>query len=293
MHRICGTAALVASMAVTGAAQAELGAFWNFNNTDNVNPITGAPTSSFFHQVGVNTPFDDGRWDNSNDLLLPVFDGFNNDPGVLIDDAQIDASDPGFNYAGAHLDVSNLTGDNGVSNTSQNNNWLSFQGTTVNGTAGPDPTPFAGGSLAITGSGNNNSYFDVVVTDPTYQIDSISWAQRGTSTGFNLREILVSTDGGATFSLYAQEIGTLSSNWTAEEIDFVNGGSPTGYNSLNTPLAGVDVVRFQLSGASSSNGNNRFDNIAIDVSVIPEPATMILLAAGGALMLVKRRRRTA
>ena len=47
------------------------------------------------------------------------------------------------------------------------------------------------------------------------------------------------------------------------------------------------IIRFTIDGASSTSGNNRFDNIALNGTMIPEPASLALLVLGG--LLLRRR----
>ncbi len=287
-------AATLAFAASTHAAQ--LGAFWSFNNSDDVDPVTGAAQSIFSHQQADNPPFNDGFWNKASDELFPVNDTFNSpNPGTLVDSSQYDGGTNPAGY-GASIDVSDLVGDNGVTNDTQNNNWLSFQGTTTTGPIqGPDPTPFFGGSLAITGSSNNGSTFTVEIDDlfnapagEQWSITRISWAQRGTSTGFNQRNVTAIQRDGTRVD-YATESGTLSSTWTGEYVDFLNGGSS--YTNIGTSLDDVVAIEFELLGTSTTNGNNRFDNIGIEIesSLIPEPASLALFGLGG-LALLRRRR---
>lgn len=290
--------AIVAFAGVANASPPQLGAFWSFNNSDDVDPITGAAQGIFSHQISDNSPFNDGFWDNTTDDLYPVNDTFNSpNPGELVDPSQYDGGTNPAGY-GASIDVSDLVGDNGVTNDTQNNNWLSFQGTSTTGPiVGPDPTPFFGGSLAVTGQSNNGRTFTVEIDElfnapvgEFWEITQISWAQRGTSSGFNQRNITAILEDGTRVA-YETESGTLSSTWTGEFIDFQNGNSS--YDNASTfglsPLSEVVAVEFELLGTSTSNGNNRFDNIGIEVQAVPEPASIALFGLGGLAMLRRRR----
>lgn len=279
--------ALCATVAVAGlatAAQADLLAWWSFNNTANDNDLLNAngdggssPSNQFRHMIDNNDPFDDGFYDDQNGRLFPVADTFNapgGNPGALVAPA---GYDPGVgvpnaaNY-GAYIDVSGLAGDNFTSGT--NDNWGSFGGTSANMPGGS----FAGGSLSVTGSGNNNRSFSIVADLSGWQNISVSWAQRGTSTGYSTREVEVSTDGVNFTSIYA-EAGVLGSSWIVE--------TAAAGNLLDG--ASMAIIRFTLNGASSTNGNNRFDNIVLEGTVIPAPASLALAGLGG-LVAARRRR---
>jgi hypothetical protein len=273
MKRILAIAAIVAFAAT--AAQADLGAWWSFNNSYNYDRGDGYLNGSgYYHTTVQNSPYDDGVWSGpAEDKMGPVFDGYNNtDPGVLVDDAYVDGtiSDGFVGYASAHIDVSNLVGENDGSSAQT---WGSYSGTSTNR---PDGGTFGGGSLAIVGDVNNGSFFDIVITDSLYQVDEVSWAQKGTSTGFNSRAVQYSTDNGLNFTTLAVDTATLD-DWEVKTYDF-------------SAISGVDVVRVAVDGTTSTNGNNRFDNIQLQVSEVPEPATMALLGLGGIAAVIRRRR---
>jgi len=163
----------------------------------------------------------------------------------------------------------------------------SFGGTTVGALAGVD----AGGSLSPQGGSdlgggafaNNGMNIDFSVSTLGFSGITISWAQRGTATGFTSREISFSSDGGANFIVVDTNTGALSSTFTQLTYDM-------------TSVTALDenpnvVFRIVLDGATGSTGNNRFDNILITAAV-PEPSTSALLlgALGLAFVLYRRRR---
>lgn len=271
-------AVAVAGLAVSANGQ-ELLSWWSFNNTNNDSDLINAngndnARANFGHSFDNNDPYDDGFYDQASGRLYGVGDTFNGDPGALVGAA---ARDPGVGFVdasayGAWIDINGLNGDNFASGTSDN--WGSFSGT---GTNRPGTGTFAGGSLVMTGSGNNGSFFDIVADLSGWQDIEVSWANRGTSTGFSERVVLVSTDG-VNFTNIYQDLGALSSSWSVELADagsLLDGASNA-------------IIRFGISGASSTNGNNRFDNIQLRGSAIPAPASIALLGLGG---LVATRRR--
>ncbi len=133
----------------------------------------------------------------------------------------------------------------------------SFGGTTVNALDGFE----GGGSLSPQGcadTANNGMYIELAVSTVGYQAPVISWAQRGTASGFDSRQFAWSDDGGDSFTGVGSDEGTLGSSWVLAEYDLA------GIDSL---ADNPDVVfRITLDGASGATGNNRFDNIRIDAA---------------------------
>ncbi|RUO25479.1 nuclease [Aliidiomarina minuta] len=132
--------------------------------------------------------------------------------------------------------------------------WLqSFAGSTANAVSGFP----AGGSLSIQGATNNtNNGVSVVLRVDTreYQDIQVSWAQRGTGTGFDSRQFSWSTDG-ASYNLVDVDEGSLGSSWQVQSYDL------SSVSAINDNP--VVYFRITLDGASSANGNNRLDNIRV------------------------------
>lgn len=171
----------------------------------------------------------------------------------------------------------NLSGTNGsADSTNPSNNFGSYTGTTLNAQG----DAVAGGSLAILGTANNERYF-VIQLDDAITGATLSYATRGTSTGANTHTLHYSTDGGQTWTFLESHEAEQTYNWVIHTVAlgeiFANSSGPE-----------KNLLRMTLTGATSGNGNNRFDNILITGEIVPEPVTLALLALG--LPLICRRR---
>jgi hypothetical protein len=156
----------------------------------------------------------------------------------------------------------------------------SFAGSTVNA----QPAIVAGGSFSPEGSQNNGMSFILEVSTLGYEDILLSWAQRGTSTGFTSRELSYSTDG-VNYTVFGTDSGALGATYLVKSFDL---SSITAID--NKPTVYLSV---KLAGATSGNGNNRFDNLTVEgTPAIPEPGTAVLamlsLAAAGAVTMRSR-----
>lgn len=242
---------VVGSSAVEAAT---LQAWWSFNNTTNVG------TSLFEFNETENT-FRDGVYDSVNGRLYPVHN-------TAADGELITPGAGGGFLSPAYIDVSGLFGTNGGV---ESQNWGSYSGTGVNRPSGT----FAGGSLSIVGDENNGRSITVVFGDLYEDLD-LSVAARGTSTGFTSRTFeYLDANGDWVTYLTPLSSGALGSSFLAFDI---------------SPAAGVQAsaIRITFDGASSNTGNNRLDNLQFNGTLVPEPASLGLLAVGG-LMLLRRR----
>lgn len=151
----------------------------------------------------------------------------------------------------------------------------------------------AGNGSQYSFSSNNwgiGDYYEARLSTLGYSDIQLSWDQARSSTGPSSFELILSTDGGVSFSLVT--------NYTV--LQSGGGGAPgtwssTTYNPLYTTtlsVAGADnqalvIFRFRaVSAASAATGSNRIDNVVI--SSIPTPGALALLGLAG---LAARRRR--
>lgn len=134
----------------------------------------------------------------------------------------------------------------------------SFTGTTDN--AQPDVA--SGGSLSPQGGTDTDGVFSnngmsilLSVSTSGFEDITISWSQRGTSTGFQSRELLYSTNG-VDFTSFGSDTGILGSSFATISYDL----------SAVSAIEDASSVTFaiKLDGAIGSTGNNRFDNITIE-----------------------------
>jgi hypothetical protein len=129
-------------------------------------------------------------------------------------------------------------------------------------------------SLGIHRSGASQLYIDVPFFSATgiYDITSVSFAIAANGNGYAFVSLLISSDGGATFT----QIGATQAvpNGPGTILTF---SIPSG-TTLGDPTT---VLRLAFTGGQS-NGldlQNQIDNIQINGTVVPEPATV----AGGLL----------
>ena len=131
-------------------------------------------------------------------------------------------------------------------------NATSYAGNTLNAAFGDA----AGGSFApVAGTGTVNNGEELVLAVDTTDRENIvmSYATRGTATGFSSQTIYYSLNGGTNYILFDTLNGMNVTTWTVQTLDF---SAITGAN--DNPNFMVKIV---LDGATSDSGNNRFDNI--------------------------------
>lgn len=152
----------------------------------------------------------------------------------------------------------------------------SFSGTSTGSIDGN-----SGGSFAFQGAANqsttNNGAQAVFAFDGSLWTDlTFDFARRGTSTGFN--NVIVELFDGTTSLGVIDTLGGATSSWVLSSYDI---------SALNG-VADASIV-FTFDGASSDTGNNRLDNVTINGTAIPSPASFALLGMGG--LVASRRRR--
>ena len=144
-----------------------------------------------------------------------------------------------------------LMGSNG-NPTSQANQWGAYAGDTGNGLSGVP----AGGALAVTGNGNNGSYVTFALPTLGYNNVVLTYDTRSTLTGYSSQD----------WQYYSVSSGSWIDVTTISEprdsafhIETVN--LPAAVNNLSNVNC-----RVLLTGASSTSGNNRFDNVQFNAA---------------------------
>ena len=207
--------------------------------------------------------------------------GIMGDPGVFNSSGSTEVYDPGTTTlapathgvlaSSATIDLSGLSGTMGGID---GDHWGTFGGTLLNVVEG-DST---GGAFAVQGTANNGRSILLTVSTSGYDQIRLSYATRGSSTGFTSQTWHVSSDG-VIFTPVATIDGRNTIDWSVQTLDL----------SAFSELDDQSAVFFRLSfdGAATIQGNNRIDNLRVES--IPEPG-MPLLAVLGLLSLSRRVR---
>jgi hypothetical protein len=127
-----------------------------------------------------------------------------------------------------------------------------FGGSPLNARGGDGP----GGSFSAVGEASNGRSFQLNVSTQGYENLVLTYATRGTASGFDSQRAEFSVDGGSTWTHIGTETGSRATTFYAVTYDL----SP--FEALNNRANAI--LRFTLSGATSTNGNNRFDNITLE-----------------------------
>jgi hypothetical protein len=150
-----------------------------------------------------------------------------------------------------------------------------YSGTDLNSQMGDA----AGQALNLRGYANNGENLTWMVDTTGFSLIDVSFATRGTSTGFNSNQFMYSVDSGISWANFGSPYSP-GSSFALQNFDL------SGIFDLDhNPGVGFRVV---FSGATSSTGNNRIDNLVVtgipsmppDTTPVPEPSTMTLIALG-------------
>jgi hypothetical protein len=156
----------------------------------------------------------------------------------------------------------------------------------------------AGNGSQFSFSSNNWSigdYYEARFSTLGFTDLQLSWDQARSSTGPSTFELIMSVDGGATFTTLLSSYAVLQSG---------GGGSPgtwsTGtYNPIYTSTLALDasaadqgdvILRFRaISAAGGVSGSNRIDNVFVNGSLIPAPGAIACFGLVGILGVRRRR----
>lgn len=129
-------------------------------------------------------------------------------------------------------------------------------------------------SLGINRSGQNQLYMDIPMFSAVgiYNVTSVTFAIGGNGNGYAFASLLVSFDGGATFTQIGATQAIPSGPGTILTFTLPNN------TTINQPAL---ILRLAFTGGQSNGADlqNEFDNIQVNGTVVPEPATV----AGGLL----------
>ena len=212
-----------------------------------------------------------GFWSFNNNNLPGGGFGYLADPSVFPLASETSGSSAAISFGGGLLsDTVVSTGGDTVYQ------WIaSNSGSTINAPEGV----VGGGSLTILGGtdqANNGAYFQIALDMSGLTDLQVSYATRGTSTGFSSQTWSWSTDG-VNFTDFSTVTGTTVTSYFLVELDTLAAldGAATAF------------LRVTFNGATSTNGNNRIDNLTL--SAVPAPGAIALLGVAG--LAGSRRRR--
>ncbi|MFN9077166.1 MAG: hypothetical protein ACK5WD_14240 [bacterium] len=188
-------------------------------------------------------------------------------------------------------------GPNGAGVANQGANFLGSELKAVKALAASTYTSPAGNGSQYAFSANNwspNDYFQAKFSTLGFTDINLGWDQARSSTGPDEFRVLMSVDGGTSFTeLLAYTV-----------LQSGGGGSPgtwssTTYNPLYSYTLALGaaaenqsevILRFQNfeAVASAATGSNRIDNILVTQGPVPAPGALALLGLAG---LAARRRR--
>lgn len=126
-----------------------------------------------------------------------------------------------------------------------------FGGSTVND---PKSSPSNTGALALANQSANGKSIVIKFSMTGYENPVMTYATRGTNTGFNTHTWAYSTDG-VNFTQVKVITGRTNTNFTTQEVDLTD--------EDGVDNAATVYLRVTVTGASNTTGNNRFDNIQI------------------------------
>lgn len=142
-----------------------------------------------------------------------------------------------------------------------------------------------GTALALASSTANGKSMILSFSMLGYEDLVLSFATRGTSTGFNTHVWSWSTDGITYSPLAGNNTAVNTSTFVVKTVDFSS--------EFTLDNASTAYLMLTVSGASNVNGNNRLDNIQLNATpiAVPEPSAMAIVGGFGMLALFMAARR--
>ena len=146
-------------------------------------------------------------------------------------------------------------------------------------------------------------YYQVVFDTSNYSDISFSFDMTRSSTGARTFEIVMSLDGGATFTTMVESFdvlqaglsgsGTTSWNSTTNQAGFTStlglGEAAANASSVMIRIRAL-VDNLNSSGSFTAGGTVRIDNVMVNGTLIPAPGALALLGAAGLIGGTRRRR---
>jgi endonuclease I len=130
-----------------------------------------------------------------------------------------------------------------------------FGGSTINAIS-PDAS---GSSLSLVSNAGNNSFIELQLNLADFGDPIITFATRGTSSGYSSGVWSYSVAGGAFTMISGVNTATTSTTFALATVDL---------SAINAVDGQANVrLRYTLSGASSTTGNNRIDNIQVNATM--------------------------
>lgn len=129
-----------------------------------------------------------------------------------------------------------------------------FGGSTINAIS-PDAS---GASLSLTSNAGNGSFIEFQLNLADFGDPIITFATRGTSTGFNSGVWSYSVAGGAFTTISGVNTATTSTTFALATVDLTTINAVDGQANVR--------LRYTLSGATNGTGNNRIDNLLVSAT---------------------------
>lgn len=130
-----------------------------------------------------------------------------------------------------------------------------FGGSTINAIT-PDAS---GASLSLVSNAGNNSFIELQLNLADFGDPIITFATRGTSSGFNSGVWSYSVAGGAFTTISGVNTATTSTTFALATVDLSAINAVDGQSNVR--------LRYTLSGATNATGNNRIDNIQVNATM--------------------------
>jgi PEP-CTERM motif len=200
-----------------------------------------------------------------------------------------------FNFNSLSITTASPVGSGGVPTTISASSgtgtvalsgWLGtvddFAGSTINAVgsdAAEESLSLIAGGPSVGPYPGNGSFITVAISMVGLEDLVVTYAHRGTSTGFSTGGWSWSTDGVNFTALVGTPTPTTSTTFALATANFA---AVSEIDNVSTV-----TLKYTFGGATSNSGNNRIDNLQLNA--VPEPASA-LLGSLGLLALLRRRR---